>query len=814
MKKIYFLNLFMVAHILLFKLAFAEVSTPKNPKSAKACAICHYRWIDTFFIEGKDSDLVPYQSKKVVATPEMCLSCHDGSIMDSRARVNNSSGHKTNTPPPAGMEIPKIFPLDENGKMQCSTCHTAHGVPSEPGHQTTIFLRTENKESAMCRMCHSAMDRKTDPANHPIGRIEREIPEKLLAMSAAAGKKKNKMTCETCHIAHGSPHESHLVKSGRDSSLCLDCHQDKKFFTADGKKKPYHVYNVKPVTATIPEQLLDQGAKLGQNREIICQTCHKIHCSKIEKNLLLIAQDPESTLCLTCHEGKKHLAASKHNLIHSDPQAKNMQGKTVAEDGICSACHLPHKAARLLNGKADFTTQLCMSCHGKGNMAESESLQGNSHPLNLNPFDKKDNGPLYTVVDAQSENLNLPLFNKTGIQDKRGNLTCATCHDPHRWRPDSSTGEIRKTVKGDRTTSFLRKRSPEICNECHRGKFDVTNSKHNMAEFAPKDVNLLNQKPSESGICGTCHLAHGGQEDFLWARELSDTGKSGTQHLCLNCHQKNGVARKKIIKDYSHPINIMPSERGIITTLPLFDRDGKYSKQGVVTCSTCHDPHHWDSSKTSPDDNYNLEGDSRNSFLRLVNSPSSKLCENCHPEQALIEKTDHDLNLTAPTHKNILGQKPLESGTCGVCHLTHNGKYRTKLWAQDFGRGNDLMERMCTRCHSKRGSTPNKYPRIAFHPDDIAIHNSGRNVKGRAGYFPLFEAESGKALTYGKISCPSCHNIHRWSPLSKTKGTGKNLEGDVSNSFLRTLSYQTNCIDCHGPDAIFRYKYFHIPDKR
>ena len=32
--------------------AQTTLEPPSNPNSAKACAICHYRWVDTFFIEG------------------------------------------------------------------------------------------------------------------------------------------------------------------------------------------------------------------------------------------------------------------------------------------------------------------------------------------------------------------------------------------------------------------------------------------------------------------------------------------------------------------------------------------------------------------------------------------------------------------------------------------------------------------------------------------------------------------------------------------------------------------------------------------
>ena len=88
----FLLSLFLIN---LVCIANAEVQPPKNPNSAKACAICHYRWMDTFFIEGKGSELVDYTSEKVVASPGMCFSCHDGSVADSRDRMTNGRQHQT-----------------------------------------------------------------------------------------------------------------------------------------------------------------------------------------------------------------------------------------------------------------------------------------------------------------------------------------------------------------------------------------------------------------------------------------------------------------------------------------------------------------------------------------------------------------------------------------------------------------------------------------------------------------------------------------------------------------------------------------------
>jgi predicted CXXCH cytochrome family protein len=792
----------------------AAIEAPRNPDSAKECAICHYRWIDTFFLDGRGSELVEFQTDKVVAKPEICFTCHDGSVVDSRARVYNDLRHKTNQPPPEHMIIPKIFPLDKNGNMQCFTCHTAHGVPSEMGIEKTIFIRTSNKDSAMCRMCHADKEGGIDTGNHPIGVSKKlDIPRKLIKLGASVGEEENQVICETCHTVHGSPNESFLIASSRNSVLCLECHHDKKIFTPEGKRNPYHVINVRPAKVKIPEEIIQKGAKLGYNGEIVCQTCHKVHNNRIERNLLLIKKDEKSTLCLTCHTDKQYISDTKHNLTHSAPDEKNLDGNTVAEAGICSACHLPHKSARKLIGRADFTTQICLSCHSKGNIAEKTIPEDYTHPLNVRPYKPKGELVL-TTIDVEKQELTLPLFNKSGVQDRDGLITCTTCHDSHRWRPDSTEGEIREEVQGDKTTSFLRKSSPDLCKECHNDKFFIANSEHDLSKVAPEEKNILEQTPEESGLCETCHLVHGGQKDFLWARKITTRDEYAAQNLCISCHNEKGMANKKIIKDFSHPINISPFNKGLTTTLPLYKEGGGTSQYGVMNCQTCHDPHRWDPEEVISGEHFEVEGDSKNSFLRLGNSPSPKLCANCHPDKAYLEKTDHDLIVIDPLWKNITGQTPVESGTCGVCHLVHNSKNYVKLWAQGFSMGESIMDMMCNACHSKDGPGRDKIPRIASHPGGMLITNAGKDIKEAPNFFPLYDKASGKPITVGNISCPSCHDVHQWNPIFQTKGTGANIEGTATTSFLRQQTYSLLCIDCHGLDALFRFKYYHDPTER
>jgi len=783
--------------------SLAQVQPPSNPNSAKSCAICHFRWIDTFFIEGRGSDLVDYTAEKVVATAEMCFSCHDGSIADSRARAYETSQHKTNVPPPDHMKLPDIFPLDEQGNMQCATCHTAHGVPSGPNSKETIFMRTSNRNSAMCRMCHPTMVNGPNAGNHPIDTDQQEIPRVLMDLGAQEGDGENQVVCETCHTAHGSPYENFLIKSGRDSSLCLVCHGDKNNLTPEGRKRPVHVVNVIPQKAKIPALLLENGARVGDNGEILCQSCHKVHNNKIEQPFLLVARDDQSSLCLTCHSNKQSISDTQHNLLLSGPTEKNLAGKTVAQAGVCSACHLPHKPARKLSGKADFATQICLSCHSQGNVAEKTRLTGAQHPLDIRPAKE--------MVAADSA---LPLYNESGFQDHTGKMACATCHDPHRWRTDAPPQTGGGDSLADRTTSFLRKQAPQICRECHADKFPITGSKHDLAKVAPEAKNTKNQTPAESGICGTCHRVHHARKSYLWARALPAESRDVAADLCLGCHKGNGAAAKKVIRDPSHPVNMSPSEKGLATTLPLFDTMGAISKSGVVSCPTCHDPHRWDPLVNSREDHFKLEGSSQNSFLRMENSPSARLCEDCHPAQGRVDKTEHDLVATAPSSKNVVGQTALESGTCGVCHFVHNGRSDIFLWARGFGAGNNIMETMCNSCHSPEGPANSKVPPVYLHPREKIVKVKAQNKKGVPNYFPLFHGGTGKPVTAGNLSCPSCHNAHQWNPEIPAKGGGVNTEGDASNSFLRTPTAFTLCRDCHGKDAPFKIKYYHDPTKR
>ncbi len=720
--------------ILLYHTSSLANQAPRNPNSAKECAICHYRWIDTFFIDGKGTDLVPYEeTTKAVAEPEMCFSCHDGSVADSRGKVYNDHRHPINKPPPPGMEIPAIFPLDDKGNMQCFTCHTAHGVSSEMGIERAVFVRTPNNNSSMCIMCHKGKEGGPAAGNHPLGTIKRPVPEKMLSRGSVAGSDKNQLICQTCHTVHGSPYDNFLVDNNRDSAqLCLDCHEEKG-------------------------GLLNTG----------------------------------------------------HDLRRTAVNSKNSKGQTPEKSGICGACHLVHGAekvalwARKLPAKSEIRTQdLCVSCHNSQGLAPEKLLKGYSHPVNISLKDKGMN-PDLPVYDLKGKRV--PLKSKEAL------FTCPTCHDPHQG------GTASQAKMTPPRSSFLRvvDGQPEkLCRQCHVQQARIVGSDHDLRGTGPATKNEKGQSPIESDVCGVCHLVHGAQTEKLWARNVPEKSTFPAQDLCLTCHKSTGEAGKKVIGDHSHPVDIDPAQKGSRTKLPLYDKQGKRADNGVIACLTCHDPHQWNPEKPGDHGGNNPEGNAGNSFLRLEVAPRPILCGNCHGTKAYVEKTDHDLTVTAPTAKNILGQTPAESGVCGACHIIHNGKNKIRLWGRDYGIGKGVMDRMCNSCHSEAGSGSSKVPKVSTHPEKQLIANPGRNIKGKENYFPLFDKATGASKTVGDIACASCHDVHQWEPKQPLPGTGNNLEGNATNSFLRMQTYNMICKDCHGLDSLFRFKYYHDSKKR
>jgi hypothetical protein len=256
----------------------------------------------------------------------------------------------------------------------------------------------------------------------------------------------------------------------------------------------------------------------------------------------------------------------------------------------------------------------------------------------------------------------------------------------------------------------------------------------------------------------------------------------------------------------------------ISAELPLYNKAGDKIAEGAVACDTCHDPHHWTPLKSGPLADYkgqNMEGNGTNSFLRKASFPSAELCKVCHPAEGRIGGTKHDLREKASAAE---GQAGKPSGLCQACHLVHNAPNPLKLWAKPYGpttENGTPMNRLCTSCHSEGRMAEKKVVAVAFHPPGKLINNVMRFNNGGKAYTHIFTAD-GKEKKVGNLSCPSCHNAHQWGIPAGNGANGNNPKGNFTKSsrFLRSMSYNAVCRECHGPEGFYRYLYFHNPQKR
>ncbi len=755
-------------------------SAPAREESPKReCAICHIMWLTDFKRAGVET-LVPYEPRPVVetgrqdvvSTERMCFSCHDGFVLDSRfVWAERDHRHPVGVKPSPDVKVPlvdgkEVLPLNDDGKVYCGTCHSAHGVEWE-NKESPIFLRAENINSGLCVLCHSNRAKGAVSGNHPL---------------------------------HSQP--------------------------------PRH-----------PEALLAAGGMLGNKGGVICQSCHRVHGSR-QKKLLVLPND-ESGLCTTCHADKRAIRRTKHDLGAMGIAEVNIRGQTTAHAGVCSACHVPHKAAgprlwaRPRPDGMDMISSLCRSCHDADGPAHEKRIGDNSHPVDVSITRVGILAELerwrsrLPEIPGLAPPVPLPLIDRRGNHARRdGKVTCVACHDPHRWAPPSAEGTVAEAesppdpreTEGDGQTSFLRLPHDgrnTLCGNCHRDKPAVVFSKHNLALTAAEASNVWGRTVSDNGACSACHLPHNGRGPRMWAR-VPGTG-GGIEALCTSCHADGAPAQEKLTGRHSHPVHVgldrLPAP--VTIRLPLFTADGGPPGEdapGQVDCATCHDPHVWEPGR--PDSRAGadpaVEGDGRTSFLREPLGRDSALCVQCHADKRLVFGTEHDLRVTAPDAVNGKNQTLDASGVCGQCHTPHTPLAEARLWARPPGPGEEILETLCRSCHRPGGLAADKVPAKLHHPPRRVPSNAGRRVGVRTANInpPVFD-ETGARVPVGRITCPTCHDPHRWNPAREAPGDGRRHEGTVLDSFLRHARTDGFlCSDCHGVDSLFRYKYFHWPESR
>jgi DmsE family decaheme c-type cytochrome len=256
----------------LFSTKHARPNDPRGPfgHGGLQCEACHGP--GGAHVEaggGPPAGLIVFGSKSRSHTPiatqnASCLSCHQSNA----AHDWSTSAHASSN-------------------VACADCHTLHA-------QKDPVLRAVT-QIEVCTSCHQAQH--TDlfkPSHHPM--------------------REGKMTCTTCHTAHGSTAPAQLAKNTVNET-CTACHAE--------YRGPF-LWEHQPVTDD-------------------CTNCHEPHGSA--QPALLKLRTP--FLCQTCHEGAGHpsIANTPKALPGGMPSAYLLSGG-------CINCHSQIHGSNSPSGRA------------------------------------------------------------------------------------------------------------------------------------------------------------------------------------------------------------------------------------------------------------------------------------------------------------------------------------------------------------------------------------------------------------------------------------------------------------------------------
>ncbi len=744
------------------------------PNSSRECAICHIRWIDAFVRINQQEGVMETVIERQAGSGDMCLSCHDGSVTDSRFKVWSTRHHTTDTVPSPKVKIPtEIFPLDAQGRMTCATCHTAHAVPDSSDIKTVVFLRQPNIDSSLCLACHPEHAQK-NAFQHPLGRRDAPVPQVILEAGGKTSADGHSIFCQTCHEPHGARNAWMLVLP--PSKLCIACHTDKTPEAEPVAGAPVHRIGHTYKGFEPPTTLLEKKATFGPNSELSCLSCHRLHDASGAWPLL-IRKNEDSSLCLECHKDEQTVIESPHDLRFSSPETVNARGDTPSVSGPCGACHRIHGWAREVPDTHRPHSSGCMECHKPGGPGSRNRPYEDAHPVGI-PV--PDDMPVSLPLDTDTKSIG-----------------CLTCHEPHSPRSVEIAfeGEAPATVFDEQSNlnlssettppqkiasqvksprSFLRREGSHLCITCHEKMADLLQAGfHEPANFPSEVRNKLALHPSV-GPCRVCHTTHNAKGPHLWTQTPLSPLSGSVSDLCGSCHEdkvdiqnsmhdpqtgewakKLGFVSKGSCID-CHPVHGMKEESGIWGYLgseavserrcETCHRDGGPGKamqtphlgktlgenfdnlsvelpvgsDGRIVCKTCHDIHQKNS--------------------KLLRVPISELCGACHKDKLGIQNSEHDPG-TAEWAKNL---GFVSRSTCIDCHPVHGPKEEGGIW-RSFG-GKDTQSQLCVVCH--RAGAPGKA---------METPHMGKMIGNELNNLP----EQFEVSSEGRIACTTCHDIHQ-----------------------------------------------------
>jgi predicted CXXCH cytochrome family protein len=793
------------------------------------CTACHLEWMAPLD-RGEPTELidVPPDSAEhpYVSRAPVCLSCHDGSVADSRRRVWLEHGHQTGIAPPPEMAIDAL-PLVE-GEIVCRTCHSAH-TRGGAGDilKEAVFLRVDESPTELCYACHQGFDGGVAAGMHPLGKMAIPLPAALQSPHTTAPA--NDVTCLGCHSGHGAPRSNLLKLSVQDNSACLSCHaqlRPERFAAGKTADKPIGHHGTPILTPTQLAATEQLGARVGENNQLLCITCHASHNAAQPRHLM--AYDaPGSTACESCHTEQRVVANTPHDIAAVAPTLTTHSGQAAADVGSCRSCHGAHRYALELQPNRYDAVGHCMACHGDG----------------------KGGATILTAINHPSDN-------------------CGNCHEPH----DLGVGH------------FMPQPAADTCSDCHPDYADLrVAGPHRLTTGPDSPWPAVAQQTDDA--CLACHRPHGNAKAGLM-RIASQADQHTLGRNCLACHTEvmpaghaailhpqgtfatTANAASSFSSAQTNSPDTPPSKNE--TELAAGDDPGHAaaSNRGLVDCYSCHNPH--------------ADGAASQALLNIqANQPSVTLCYDCHADRQGVILAGHG-------HDQLQAAGLSETDHCLPCHQTHGQRADVgpTLWPAELhasiatGRraipdspsttvtptdaGGQQKTGLATTTDAPSGpgatAQPTQTPRLILSPRDtrclachgpdgvatqpaarghpdlvlidpyaagssdaassatgltaVAADEHENHAGDKRSPLPLFNP-AGQPAARGTIACATCHLPHGRTDVNIDSLSQRSpAEIQARKLHLRPFTQPNVCTTCHGPDALRRFQFYHDPLRR
>lgn len=493
----------------------------------------------------------------------LCLSCHDGTVglgsvlsrpggiemrMELGGRPSDLGEDLKNDHPfsfsygeaqPYNNELMPNPPTDLTLYMgdfiHCSTCHDPHD------DSFGMFLRVDNKFSALCEKCHIVAGWPT--SSHTVSALTwsgtGEDPWPLNERLAEQHKRTTvaENGCENCHTPHNAGGNQRLMNYLSEEQNCIfACHNGNLPDSQKNIKIQFDKFYLHPVAQTKIDDLSgnfhdpEEDILTYPNRHVECNDCH----------------DPHSV-----------------NAIGAS--APQVSGRLINVTGI--------DIDGFLKNPAQYEYEICFKCHG--NLSEITPRVTRHVDQNNTRLEFAPENPSFHPVAAIGKNANVPSLpihvpgsiSLDATMSESSYIYCSDCHSSDGTSKVGGTGP--NGPHGSVYEGILRERydmaygimesysAYALCYRCHDR--DVV-----LSDFSFKK-NSTSNKGGHSG-----HMAAGG----------------GTP--CSACHDPHGLQLDPLTGDHEHLINFDAAEVDPYTgSYPFFTDGGLVEFTGSCTL-ICH----------------------------------------------------------------------------------------------------------------------------------------------------------------------------------------------------------------------------------